>query len=43
MRSYSTTARRLTLCLRISCALFLGGCAWIPKGDPPAQYLEPWK
>ena len=41
MRSYSTTARRLTLCLRISCALLLGGCAWIPKGDPPAQYLEP--
>jgi NodT family efflux transporter outer membrane factor (OMF) lipoprotein len=23
------------------CALFVGSCAWIPKGDPPAEYLEP--
>ena len=32
--------RRLQIVLGIGCALFFGGCAWIPKGDQPAQYLE---
>ena len=35
-----TTRRRLQIVLGIGCALFFGGCAWIPKGDQPAQYLE---
>jgi NodT family efflux transporter outer membrane factor (OMF) lipoprotein len=36
------TAWCLTLIgLRVGCALLLGSCAWIPKGDPPAEYLEP--
>jgi NodT family efflux transporter outer membrane factor (OMF) lipoprotein len=34
-------ARRLRISLAIGCALFLGSCGWIPKGDPPAEYLEP--
>ncbi len=37
----STIARRPQISLLICCALFLGSCAWIPKGDPPAEYLEP--
>ncbi|WHZ25052.1 MAG: Outer membrane factor (OMF) lipoprotein associated wth EmrAB-OMF efflux system [Nitrospira sp.] len=37
----STTARRLRIGLGVGCALFFGSCAWIPKGDPPAEYLEP--
>ena len=41
MRSRSTTVHRLRIGLGIGCALFFGGCAWIPKGDPPAEYLEP--
>jgi NodT family efflux transporter outer membrane factor (OMF) lipoprotein len=41
MISHSTTARRLRLGLFLGCALFLGSCGWIPKGDPPAEYLEP--
>ena len=36
-----TTAHRLRLILNIGCALLLSSCAWIPKGDPPAEYLEP--
>ena len=35
-----TTRRRLQIVLGIGCALFFGGCAWIPKGEQPAQYLE---
>ncbi|HQV47384.1 MAG TPA: TolC family protein, partial [Nitrospira sp.] len=35
-----TMRRRLQIVLGIGCALFFGGCAWIPKGDQPAQYLE---
>src|SRR5512132_1117161 len=41
MRSRPTTARRLRTCFGIGCAFFFSSCAWIPKGDPPAQYLEP--
>lgn len=40
MTSRWTIARRLRIGLGIGCALLIGGCAWIPKGDPPAQYLE---
>jgi NodT family efflux transporter outer membrane factor (OMF) lipoprotein len=35
------TARRLRIGLAVVCTLLFGGCAWIPKGDPPAEYLEP--
>ena len=35
-----TMRRRLQIVLGIGCALFFGGCAWIPKGEQPAQYLE---
>ena len=41
MRAYSSTARRLSVCLGIGCALLFGSCALVPKGEPPAQYLEP--
>jgi NodT family efflux transporter outer membrane factor (OMF) lipoprotein len=41
MTASSTTARRLRIVLGVGCALFFGSCAWIPKGDPPAEYLEP--
>jgi hypothetical protein len=27
--------------LLVSTLVLLSGCAWIPKGDPPAAYLEP--
>jgi NodT family efflux transporter outer membrane factor (OMF) lipoprotein len=36
-----TTLRRLRMMFLLGGALFLGSCAWIPKGDPPAEYLEP--
>lgn len=41
MTASSTTTRRLRIVLGIGCALFFGSCAWIPKGDPPAEYLDP--
>lgn len=41
MTSHSVTAWRLCARFGISGMLFLGGCAWIPSGDPPAEYLEP--
>jgi len=41
MTASSTTTRRLRIVLGVGCALFFGSCAWIPKGDPPAEYLEP--
>ena len=41
MTTRAMTARRLRIALGIGCALFLGSCAWIPEGDPPAEYLEP--
>ncbi|MEP7153697.1 MAG: histidine kinase, partial [Nitrospira sp.] len=41
MRVPVTIARRLPICLGIGCALLFGSCAWIPKGDQPAQYLGP--
>ncbi|HVG01351.1 MAG TPA: efflux transporter outer membrane subunit [Nitrospira sp.] len=41
MRSRLMTARRLPISLGVGCALLLSSCAWIPKGDPPAQYFEP--
>ena len=34
-------ARRIRVGLAVVCALIFGSCAWIPKGDPPAEYLEP--
>lgn len=41
MTTRSMAARRLRIALGIGCALFFGSCAWIPEGDPPAEYLEP--
>ena len=41
MTSRSTPAHRLRIGLVIGCAFLIGSCAWIPKGDPPAEYLEP--
>jgi hypothetical protein len=32
---------RLVLTLWFSGALLASGCAWIPPGDPPAEYAEP--
>ena len=34
-------ARRLRVGLAVVCMLLFGSCAWIPKGDPPAEYIEP--
>ena len=41
MTTRAMTARRLRIALGIGCVLFFGSCAWIPEGDPPAEYLEP--
>jgi NodT family efflux transporter outer membrane factor (OMF) lipoprotein len=41
MTTRSMAARRLRTACWIGCALFFGSCGWIPKGDPPAEYLEP--
>ena len=41
MTTRSMAAHRLRIALGIGCALFFGSCAWIPEGDPPAEYLEP--
>ncbi len=42
MTMHSTSGCRLPrIILGIGCVLFFGGCAWIPNGDPPAEYLEP--
>ena len=35
------TARRLRVGLAVVCMLLFGNCGWIPKGDPPAEYIEP--
>lgn len=40
MRSQSLTIRRVQSWLRLGCMLLLTGCAWIPPGNPPAEYLE---
>lgn len=40
MRSQSLTIRRVQSWLRVGCMLLLTGCAWIPPGNPPAEYLE---
>jgi NodT family efflux transporter outer membrane factor (OMF) lipoprotein len=32
---------RLLVNVALSVLLIAAGCAWIPKGDPPAEYLEP--
>jgi NodT family efflux transporter outer membrane factor (OMF) lipoprotein len=32
---------RFSASLLLSAVLWVTGCAWIPKGDPPAAYLEP--
>lgn len=41
MTSHLLTIQRLPSWLGISVLLFFAGCAWIPTGDPPAEYLEP--
>ena len=41
MRSGSSTGYRVRISFGIGCALLFASCAWIPKGDPPAQYLDP--
>ena len=35
------TRRPLSASLLTGFALLLGSCAWIPAGDPPAEFLEP--
>ena len=40
MTSHLPTIQRLPSWLVISVLLLFAGCAWIPKGDPPAEYLE---
>lgn len=40
MTSHSTTMNRISLSFLAGCALLLGSCAWIPPGDPPAEFLE---
>ena len=41
MTTRSMAAPRLRIACWIGCVLFFGSCAWIPEGDPPAEYLEP--
>lgn len=41
MTSHSVTAWRLCARFGIGCLLLLGGCAWVPTGDPPAELIEP--
>lgn len=41
MTSHSVMAWRLCAWFGIGCLLLLGGCAWIPTGDPPAELIEP--
>ena len=40
MTSHPLTIRRRQSWLGIGCLLLSAGCAWIPTGDPPAEYLE---
>lgn len=40
MTSHLLTIQRLPSWLAISVLLLFAGCAWIPTGDPPAEYLE---
>ena len=40
MTSHSLTIQRLQSWLGIGGLLLFAGCAWIPAGDPPAEYLE---
>ena len=40
MTSQLLTLQRLQSWLAISVLLLFAGCAWIPTGDPPADYLE---
>jgi len=39
IRRYSLPALRYWF--NLGCLLLSAGCAWIPPGDPPAEYLEP--
>lgn len=41
MRRETRPITRGCASLLISAVLLATGCAWIPKGDPPAAYLEP--
>jgi NodT family efflux transporter outer membrane factor (OMF) lipoprotein len=41
MTSHLTAWHRLRIGIGVGCVLLVGSCAWIPKGDPPAEYLEP--
>lgn len=40
-REIRTTASRLLGTVALATVLTTAGCAWIPKGDPPAEYVEP--
>ncbi len=40
MTSHFLAIQRLPSWLGISVLLLFAGCAWIPTGDPPAEYLE---
>jgi NodT family efflux transporter outer membrane factor (OMF) lipoprotein len=37
----SIISQRMRVLLATGCALLFGSCAWIPPGDPPAEFLEP--
>ena len=41
MRVAAVSARRIVLATVFGWCLFASSCAWIPAGDPPAEYLEP--
>lgn len=37
----SVSIQHLRSVLGAACVLLLAGCAWIPSGDPSAEFLEP--
>jgi NodT family efflux transporter outer membrane factor (OMF) lipoprotein len=41
MTSHFVTARWLFSRLATGCIVLIAGCAWMPSGDPPAEFLEP--
>ncbi|MBA5876094.1 MAG: efflux transporter outer membrane subunit [Nitrospira sp. CR1.2] len=41
MTAGRTGMDRLWIALGLGGALWFGGCAWIPQGEAPAEYLEP--
>ncbi len=41
MRAVGVTSRHLCAGVGLGCLFLLGGCAWIPPGDPPAEVIAP--